>query len=267
MTETIRSETPAGKSLIGKPPVEMTPARIIGIVFSILGIFAFQQFASKVGAIVADPLDYGAIDPYGAFMANCVHHVIQALIALVLILLLAKLLRIDFGFRAGEVRLGLKLVGIMSAVLFVYMIVSYIIGYAFDLIAPYGYPLTARNITGTLAFQLFLSGPSEEILFRALPIAFLAYVMRSRSKIADTVNVLIVALLFSIAHIRWSFGPTGLSFSYDVIQLIFAFALGSVQGFVFLKTKSVYYSMAIHSISNVLSVGIGYAIAHWVLGQ
>jgi membrane protease YdiL (CAAX protease family) len=52
-----------------------------------------------------------------------------------------------------------------------------------------------------------------------------------------------------------------------VIQLIFAFALGSVQGFVFLKTQSVYYSMAIHSISNVLSVGIGYAIAHWVLGQ
>lgn len=267
MTETIRSETPAGKSLIGKPPVEMTPARIIGIVFSVLGIFVFQQFASKVGALGADSLDYRSIDPDGAFMAVSVHHIAQALITLVPIFILTKFLRIDFGFRKGEVRLGMKIVGIMSAVLFVYTILSYIIGYAFDLIRPYGYPLTARNITGTLAFQLFFSGPSEEILFRALPIAFLAYVMRSRSKTASAINVLIVALLFSIAHIRWSFGPTGLSFSYDVIQLIFAFVLGTVQGFVFLKTKSVYYSMAIHSISNIFSVGIGYAIAHWVLGQ
>ena len=255
MTETIRSESQTGR----------TPARIIGIILAVLGIFAIMQFASIVGAKIADPIDYGTIDPDRAFMPVSVHHAIQVLIALMPILFLTKLLRIDFGFRAGEVRLGLKLVGIMSAVLFGYMIISYIIGYTFDLIAPYGYPLTARNIAGTLAFQLFLSGPSEEILFRALPIAFLAYIMRSRSKIADTVNVLIVALLFSIAHIRWSFGPTGLSFSYDVIQLIFAFALGTVQGFVFLKTKSVYYSMAIHSISNVLSVGIGYLLVLFIL--
>ncbi|NLW89728.1 MAG: CPBP family intramembrane metalloprotease [Clostridiaceae bacterium] len=241
-------------------PSKLSPARIIGIVLAILGIFAFQQFASKVGAIIADPIDYGVIDPDRAFMANGVHHVIQALIALVPILILAKLFGIDFGFRKGEVRLGMKIVGIMSAVLFVYTILSYIIGYAFDLIRPYGYPLNARNIAGTMAFQLFFTGPSEEILFRALPIAFLAYVMRSRSKTASAINVLIVALLFSIAHIRWSFGPTGLSFRYDVIQLIFAFALGTVQGFVFLKTKSVYYSMAIHSISNVLAVGGGYLI-------
>ena len=207
MTETIRSQSPA----------KMSPARIIGIVFSVLGIFVFQQFASKVGALGADSLDYRSIDPYGAFMANCVHHVIQALIALVLILLLAKLLRIDFGFRAGEVRLGLKLVGIMSAVLFVYMIISYVVGYAFDLVQPYAYPLTARNISGTLAFQLFLSG------------------------------------------------PTGFSFRYDVIQLVFAFALGTVQGFVFLKTKSVFYSMAIHSISNILAVGGGYWIVIFIL--
>lgn len=265
MTETIRSETTAGKSLIGKPPAKMTPARIIGIVLAILGIFAFQQFASKVGAIIADPIDYGVIDPDRAFMADCVHHVIQTLIALVPILILAKLFGIDFGFRKGEVRLGMKTVAIMSAVLFVYTILSYIIGYAFDLIRPYGYPLNARNIAGTMAFQLFFTGPSEEILFRALPIAYLAYIMHSRSKTADTVNVLIVALLFSIAHIRWSFGPTGLSFRYDVIQLIFAFALGTVQGFVFLKTKSVYCSMAIHSISNVLAVGIGYWIVLLVL--
>jgi len=243
----------------------MSPARIIGIVLTVLGIFVFQQFASKLGAEVAEFFDYRSIDPDNAFMAVSVHHIAQALITLVPIFILAKLLRIDFGFRAGEVRLGLKLVGIMSAVLFVYMIISYVVGYAFDLVQPYAYPLTARNISGTLAFQLFLSGPSEEILFRALPIAFLAYVMRSRSKIADTVNVLIVALLFSIAHVRWSFGPTGFSFRYDVIQLVFAFALGTVQGFVFLKTKSVFYSMAIHSISNILAVGGGYWIVIFIL--
>ncbi len=260
MTETIRSESPAERS-----SAKMTPARILWIVLAVLAIFAFQQFASIVGARIADPQNYEALDPDRAFMPVSVHHVIQTLIALVAIFLLGKLFRIDFGFRKGDVRFGMKIVGIMSAVLFLYMIIAYIVGYAFDLVRPYAYPLTAHNIAGTVAFQLFLSGPSEEILFRALPIAFLAYVMRRRSKIADAANVLIVALLFAIAHIRWSVSPNGLSLTYDMIQLIFAFALGTVQGFVFLKTKSVYYSMAIHSISNVLSGGIGYFIILFIL--
>lgn len=153
----------------------------------------------------------------------------------------------------------------MSLVLTVYMIISYVIGYSFDLIRPYNYPLNGRNVAGTLAFQLFLSGPSDEILFRALPVALLAYMMKNISKGNVFLSSMIAAFLFSIAHINWSVTASGLNLSYDIFQLIYAFVLGTVQGIIFLKTESVYYSMAIHSISNVLSVGIGYLIVLFIL--
>ena len=43
-------------------------------------------------------------------------------------------------------------------------------GQAFD------FPLNPKNVLGTLGFQLFLSGTSEEILYRALPVTVLVYV-------------------------------------------------------------------------------------------
>lgn len=241
------------------------PIRIISTVLSVLGIFLFQQFASRTGSVVADLFNNESLDPDGAFMAISIHHIVQALIALIPIILLAKAFNINFGFHAGKVRTGLEAVAKMAVVLTVYMIISYVIGYSFDLIRPYNYPLNGRNVAGTLAFQLFLSGPSEEILFRALPVAVLAYMLKNISRGNSLLSSMIAAFLFSIAHINWSFTASGLLFDYDIIQLIYAFILGTVQGIVFLKTESVYYSMAIHSISNVLSVGIGYMIILFIL--
>jgi len=107
----------------------------------------------------------------------------------------------------------------MSVVLTVYMIISYVIGYSFDLIRPYYYPLNGRNVAGTLAFQLFLSGPSEEILFRSLPVALLAYMMKNFSRGYVFLPSMIAAFLFSIAHINWSVTESGLNLNYDIIQL------------------------------------------------
>ena len=40
------------------------------------------------------------------------------------------------------------------------------------------FPLTPRNIVGQLGFQLLLSGPSEELIFRAFAITMLALMIR-----------------------------------------------------------------------------------------
>lgn len=255
MTETLRTESPE----------TIRPARVLLILIAIIGLFSFQQFASQVGSVVANLFDYNPLDPNNAFLRVSIHHVIQALIALVPILFFAMFLRIDFGFKPGNVRLGFKLIGIMTAAIIVYMVVSYVVGYSFDLVKPYPYPLNARNITGTLGFQLFLSGPSEEILFRALPIALLSFLIRSESKSAALFSSIMAGLLFSIAHIRWSITPNGLVLNYDIFQLMYAFVLGTAQGIIFLKTKSVYYSMAVHSISNIIATGFGYLIVLYIL--
>lgn len=63
-------------------------------------------------------------------------------------------------------------------------------------------------------------------------------------------------MLFSLAHANWSLSP--LVFKADFFQLFYAFVLGTIQGVVYQRSKSILYPMFMHSFSNVLMVGIGY---------
>ena len=239
--------------------------RIITILVFVIGIYLFQLFSSWIGERFAGVFSYSLIDPNGAFMWIIIHHIVQALAALILIVIFSKTIRIDFGFRVGNLKLGLKCVAIAALVLAIYMVVSYYVGHNLGLINKYAYPLDARNVTGTLIFQFFFSGTSEEILFRALPISLLGYVWHGKSLRSQIAISGIVALLFAIAHIRWSVGTSGLIASYDWIQLAFAFVLGTFQGIIFQRTGSVYYSMAVHSISNVLATVGGYVYFLYII--
>lgn len=93
----------------------------------------------------------------------------------------------------------------------------------------YDFTLDQRNVLGTLGFQLLLSGTSEEILYRALPI-----------------TVLVLSPFAADANIS---------------QLFYAFAIGSVQGMAYQESRSVLYPVLMHSVSNVLMVGVGYLFA------
>jgi membrane protease YdiL (CAAX protease family) len=232
--------------------------KLLSIVALVLGIFIFQQIASGLGQVVASRFSYRSIDPNGVFMWISVHHIVQAAVALIPIILLALFARLDFGFRVGNKTLGLKFIGFATLGIIIYMIFSYLIGYHFGLLRPYKYPMNIRNIPCTLAFQLLLTGPSEEILFRALPITILAFFMRKDASKKVPIATTIAAALFSIAHINWYTGPFRIE--YDIFQLGYAFAIGIVQGLALQKTGSIYYSMAIHSISNIISVGSGYLV-------
>jgi membrane protease YdiL (CAAX protease family) len=124
----------------------------------------------------------------------------------------------------------------------------------------YSFPLDARNIIGTLGFQLFLSGPAEEVVFRALPVILLAHSFGGSIKIKGsvTLEVLLASVLFAFAHMKWSLFPV--RFEIDTFQIIYAFVLGTIQGIVYQKSKSILYPLLMHSFSNVLMVGGGYLV-------
>jgi len=230
----------------------------------IASLLIFQQFASKVGNLIANSLDYGVVDEHGIFAYISVHHLVQMLIALLVIIIYNRIYEIDFGFSAGDRRLGMKYLLVFSAAVFGFTVVTCVIRYFGNQTVQYGYPLNTKNVLGTLGFQLLLSGPSEEILFRALPIGILTFYVGSDTKKRFTrlnlsYEVIIAAVLFSIAHIRWTINPFSIDMNY--LQLIFCFVLGIVYGKAYQECNSVVYPMVMYSISNVIIVGLGYVFA------
>jgi membrane protease YdiL (CAAX protease family) len=224
-------------------------------------LLIFQQFASKVGHYIANCFNYKVIDEYGIFAYMSVHHVVQMLIALLVMVVLTKKYKFDFGFSAGDKKLGIKYLLVFIGAILIFTMISYGIRYFSNQIIQYDYPLNVKNVLSTLGFQLLLSGPSEEVLFRALPIGILTFRIGSNkerkfTKLNLSYENIIAAVLFSIAHISWTINPFSIDMNY--LQLIYCFILGIVYGKAYQESNSVLYPIIMHSISNVIMVGLGY---------
>ena len=230
--------------------------KTIYILFIILGLFVVQTFASKLGSFIAGLFQYTAIDKDCTFMSITVHHIVQMIVALVLIFVTGKKSDLKFWLMPKVDKSGILYTTIFAVVIFIYVLISYIIGYSLNSIVMYDYELNVSNVLGTLGFQLFLSGTSEEILFRALPITILSGVICKDNKKGYAFIVAIASVLFSVAHINWTIFPFVLSF--DWFQLGYAFVLGIVYGITYIKSKSVIYPIIMHGLSNFFMVGIGY---------
>ena len=76
---------------------------------TVLALFIVQVLSGKAGGFVADVISYKEFDPYDAYAWISVHHIIEMLIALAIIAVLGKLLKIDFGFELGDTRKGTKI--------------------------------------------------------------------------------------------------------------------------------------------------------------
>lgn len=230
------------------------------------GLFVFQSLAGKAGGLVAGFFDYASIDKDGVFMYITVHHLVQMAIACVAIVLARKMpgrlgtLRgADFHLKPRLNRTGICHTAVFSVIITVYVFISYIAAYRLNRIEPPGYKLTAVNVIGSLCFQLLLSGTSEEILFRALPITILDVLPSRPGRGRQLLSVVIASLFFSLAHIRWSLFPASVSFS--CFQIVYAFILGIAYGITFLKSRSVLYPAVMHGLSNFVMVGAGYLFA------
>jgi membrane protease YdiL (CAAX protease family) len=233
---------------------------LFGIIVFVLLLVA-QICLGKVGHFFANMFSYQQIDPYDIFAGISIHHAIQMIITLIAIILLSKLLQIDFYVKLGDVSKGIKCLTLFTAVFAVISVALHILMYVNDQLPMYDFPLERRNILGTLGFQLFLSGSSEEIVFRAFPITMLIYAFGNSNSIKGkiTLEVILASVLFSFAHINWSLSP--FVFDVDFFRIFYAFVLGIIQGVVYQRSKSILYPILMHSFSNALMVGVGYLFA------
>jgi len=232
--------------------------RVLFGIIAFLLLLVIQILLGKAGHFIANMIPYQAIDPYDSFAEISIHHAVQLIIAMLIILLLSKVLKLNFYFQLGDKKKGLKYLIIFTAIFAVISIAQHAFMAMNNQLPVYPFPLDARNIIGTLSFQLFLSGPAEEVVFRALPIIVLIYAFGKSVRLKGnfTLEVILASMLFAFAHVNWSLKP--LSFQPDYFQVTYAFVLGTIQGIVFQKTKSILYPVLMHSFSNVLMVGIGY---------
>ena len=237
----------------------------------VLSIFVFQQIASGAGRFVASLFSYDAVDPYGLFAWVSVHHIVQMLIALLAIGILTKAKNLDFGFRLGDAKVGLDHTLNFSIIVLIYVTVFRVINIVFFSFSAPNFPLNATNVVGTLGFQLLLSS-TEEIGFRALPITLLVCCLKSSKFIAInkrivgvssfevSVETVIAAVLFAIAHIGWTINPFSIT-HLSIHQLVLSFVYGIFYGVAYQQSKSVLYPMLMHGISNVLMVGSRYVLS------
>lgn len=247
----------------GSPTVGAPEARAVtgsrsplAYVGAVLALAAVQRGISELGGAVARRSGTSAVDPGGWWAALSVHHLVQGLLGLALLLVLARTLGLDVALRVGDARRGLVAVGVVVAAYAAFLAVLYGVVGVDPVIAV---PTERGALLGYLGFQLLGSGPSEELVFRALPLAVLAGVapvtVLRRPRVS--LEVLVAAVLFALAHVVLT--PAGAT--ADAGQLATAFVLGTVQGVVLQRTRSVLYPMAIHSLANVLAVGAAALLA------
>ena len=84
--------------------------------------------------------DYSTIDKNGVFAWISIHHIVQALLALVLIIIMSKTYNIDFGLKVGDKRTGLKYVKIFTLAMLAYIAIISAIRYLSGQISQYDYP-------------------------------------------------------------------------------------------------------------------------------
>jgi membrane protease YdiL (CAAX protease family) len=235
--------------------------KLLFAALTVIALLIVQELAGKAENAIADLFSYNQFDPDHVFAWQSVHHLVMLLIGLTLVAVLSRLLKDNFGFQLGDRKKGIRYFIIFTAVLTIISLIYHIIQYTCGRPLTYGFALNTRNVLGTLGFQLLLSGAAEEILYRALPVTVLVHVLGKSVKLKwdITLEVILASLLFSIAHIKWSLFPFAVDAS--ISQLIYAFAIGTVQGMAYQESRSVYYPILMHSVSNVLMVGTGYLFA------
>lgn len=232
----------------------------LGVITFML-LLTMQILLGRAGHLTAALIPYQQIDPFDSFAEISIHHAVQLLIAMAIILVLSRLLHHNFYFQLGNKKRGIKYLTIFTAIFAMISFVYHTISALNNQLPSYPFPLDARNIIGTLGFQLLLSGPAEEAVLRALPIILLIRSFGNSVEIKGslTLEVILASVLFAFAHVDWSLAP--IKFEFDYFPTIYAFALGTIQGTVYQRSKSILYPALMHNLSNVLMVGGGYIVA------
>ena len=210
---------------------------------------------SSYGATLFFPL-VQQIDPDGLFAWISLHHIIQLILTIIVMLILASG-RLDlWGFNLNHFKRSLVFIMLF---LVVFGAMEYVRLSNGNTSGP-DYPLTQTNMLGQQGFQYLLSGLGEEPLFRGFVMVFLASSVTAKLDIGSfelPLTVLIATALFMLAHIDIDMRSLSAT-TIDIEQQMRALQLGLLYGVIFHHTRSLVAPIIIHGLSNGLQFTIGF---------
>ncbi|MGH6993661.1 MAG: lysostaphin resistance A-like protein, partial [Caulobacteraceae bacterium] len=120
---------------------------------------------------------------------------------------------------------------------------------------------TMANMAGWLSFETLYVGPTEEVLFRALLVTWLAAALPVKVRLGRvdlSLGGIVAALIFALSH--WGYGnaPAALALA----QQVYAFGLGLLYAYCFEKSGSLLAPIVAHNLSDgvVTIVALGAAL-------
>lgn len=221
---------------------------------------------------VADRLfpPLAGLDPDGVFLHITFHHVAQLAMTLGIMAAAIRLVPGQswrgFGFTWNRTRESLAWVGVFAGVWLVIQTVGGVLLVSQGTSADPGYPRDARNVIGVLAFQLLLSGSSEEPLFRGLIMtAMLAGWVRvfASERALGWCAVAGSTLVFMFDHVNFSLTPFAVT-HVNLLQQATLLTFGVFYGVVFWRTRSLVGPIVAHGVLNVIITVAGYGLFLWM---
>lgn len=199
---------------------------------------------------------FNKLDPDNVFMVLVIHHILQALITLLVMIVISKLMNIrfkDFGFNFNQFKYSIVFVSVflgvwilIQAVVGIYLIKGHGVSPGFT------FPLNSRNYIGYILFEVLLSGTSEEIMFRSLVITVMLSLWGKYFSNRKRLSIIVIAasaIIFMFAHINFSLFPFKIT-HFDILQQLTCLASGLCHGYLFIKTKSIAGCMIAHNLLN-----------------
>ena len=220
---------------------------ILRFILMALGVFIFQVLFYQLSLVIIQAIAKHMVNTSNDYLLM-IHHTIEFVLVFIPTFIIHRLKKLDFGYHFKEIKKAMLFLAISSGFGALISIISVIDG------ARYSFSLSS------LVFQLFFSGLGEEILYRSLPLVLftLAYgndtTIKIGKKISIDFGIIVSALFFSLAHISFQFGYSGISFSY--LQLFCSFVCGIIFGYAYKKTNSIWICMGLHGIYNLIVVSI-----------
>jgi len=199
---------------------------LAGVIANVVCIAAGLVPATLASVVYRRPLT--AIDPSGCFLWISIHHVLQLALTLLFMKVFTGKTLSAYGFNLHEWRLSLRIFGWLCLASLAPIFFLDVFPYLRSGQPPhFGYPLTARNVSGVLGFGFLGSGTCEDPLFFGLVLGLLARYWPgklSMGRVSFPVAGLWPTLIFMMGHVHISFVPFFVT--ADFWQQVTALAFG-----------------------------------------
>lgn len=201
----------------------------------------------------------------GSWLHYMNHHLVQMLIAIVLIAILTRGRFAHAGFNLHHLR---ESIGLLTKGFFPIIFLSLLAGHTlvplFQGVEPERFADDIRHIDliGMMVFSWIIVGISEEIVFRGFfQTAFAAY-WPGTFRAFDTdipIAGLLAAIVFTIAHIHFG------TMSADPRQLFLAFVLGLFYAVAYYRTGSLFAPIIAHNLVDGGIVTVEWMVYKWMI--